>query len=602
MIRKTASTAPKAPKSRCSNSASREMPIQQLPSHVAAQIAAGEVIERPASVVKELVENSLDAGATSIAVAIREGGVAQIRVTDDGSGIPAGELALAFRHHATSKLSTIDDLNTVSTLGFRGEALPSVAAVARVVCVTRPPDAQAGARIEFRHGERIEQRPEGCPLGTTVDVADLFGDLPARRKFLRSASAESARVQEVVTRYALAHPEVRFTLSIDGREVISTAGSGRLQDTVLSVYGSEVAGRMLPVSLYDGDVSVEGYASAPELNRRNRSYTTLLVNRRWVYDRSIYYAIEQAYQGTLPDRRFPMAIINIDMPTHQVDVNSHPTKREVRFRNADRLFSLVQRAVREALIAHAPARAATRSFAPVDPRPEATGSPTVPGPSPAVGVVAQRDSLALPTTAMAPNEGSLRDVLADLRVVGQIRQTYIVAEGGSGMYLIDQHAAHERVVFDQIRQRMREGERPSQPLLAPLTAELSAAQAATLESYAELLAGYGFGLEPFGERAWLIRALPANMAARANPDPSLALSELLDAVAVEQVVMEREDALAATVACHGSVRAGTTLAQEEMDALLRQLQTTDNPHHCPHGRPTVVHFTEYQLEREFGRR
>ena len=578
------------------------MPIQQLPPHVAAQIAAGEVIERPASVVKELVENSLDAGAARVGVSIREGGVTEIRVTDDGCGIAADELDLAFRHHATSKLSTVEDLHTVSTLGFRGEALPSVAAVARVVCTTRQPDSQAGARIEFRHGARVAQRPEGCPPGTSVQVADLFGDLPARRNFLRSAPAEAARVQEVITRYALAHPEVRFTLAVDEREAINTPGSGRLQDAILSLYGHEVAGRMLPVSRTDGEVSVDGYTSAPELNRRNRSYTTLLVNRRWVYDRSIYYAIEQAYQGTLPDRRFPLAVINIAVPPEQVDVNSHPTKREVRFRNGDRLFSLVQRAVREALIAHAPARSVTRSFAPVAADPQPTSLPATARPASTGGATPRADGLALPTTDLAPAEGSLRDVLADLRVVGQIRQTYIVAEGRSGMYLIDQHAAHERVVYDQIRQRMGRGQRPSQPLLAPMTAELSASQIVTLESYANLLEDYGFGLEPFGDRAWLVRALPANLAARASPDPAAALSDLLDAVAVEQVVMEREDALAATVACHGSVRAGATLAQEEMDALLRQLQTTENPHNCPHGRPTVIHFSEYQLEREFGRR
>ena len=578
------------------------MPIQQLPPHVAAQIAAGEVIERPASVVKELVENSLDAGATRVGVAIREGGVTEIRVTDDGSGIAADELDLAFRHHATSKLSTVEDLHTVSTLGFRGEALPSVAAVARVVCTTRQPDSQAGARIEFRHGARVAQRPEGCPPGTSVQVADLFGDLPARRNFLRSAPAEAARIQEVITRYALAHPEVRFTLAVDEREAINTPGSGRLQDTILSLYGHEVAGRMLPVSRTDGEVAVDGYTSAPELNRRNRSYTTLLVNRRWVYDRSIYYAIEQAYQGTLPDRRFPLAVINIAVPPEQVDVNSHPTKREVRFRNGDRLFSLVQRAVREALIAHAPARSVTRSFAPVEADPQPASFLATARPASGGGATPPADGLALPTTALAPAEASLRDVLADLRVVGQIRQTYIVAEGRSGMYLIDQHAAHERVVYDQIRQRMGRGQRPSQPLLAPMTAELSASQIATLESYVDLLGDYGFGLEPFGDRAWLVRALPASLAARASLDPAAALSDLLDAVAVEQVVMEREDALAATVACHGSVRAGATLAQEEMDALLRQLQTTENPHNCPHGRPTVIHFSEYQLEREFGRR
>ena len=583
------------------------MPIQQLPPHVAAQIAAGEVIERPASVVKELVENSLDAGATRIDVAIREGGVAEIRVTDNGCGIPAGELSLAFRHHATSKLAAVADLQSVSTLGFRGEALPSVAAVARVACATRATDADAGARIEFRYGENVNERSIGCPVGATVQVVELFGNLPARRRFLRSPAAETARIQEVVTRYALADPGVRFTLNVDGRETVNTTGSGRLTDAILSIYGADVAGRMLPVSLADGDLSVSGYASAPDLSRHNRSYITLIVNHRWIHDRSIAYAIEQAYQGTLPDRRYPIAVIDIAIPPEQVDVNSHPSKREVRFRHENRLFSAVQRAVRDALLAHAPVRRVTRSFTPSGNPAVAAASPPAPPafrvPAPYAGRPAPPpDPLTLPTTSLAPTGGPLRDALADLRVVGQIRQTYLVAEGPAGMYLIDQHAAHERVVYDRLRHRAEHREPASQPLLAPLSAELSASQAATLEEYADLLAQYGFQLEPFGDHAWLVRAVPATLVARGNSDPATTLTDLLDAVAVEQVVMEQEDALVATIACHGSVRAGMTLAHDEMDALLRQLETTDNPHNCPHGRPTVVHFTEYQLEREFSRR
>ncbi len=579
------------------------MPIQQLPPHVAAQIAAGEVVERPASVVKELVENSLDAGATRVAVSVREGGVAEIRITDDGCGIASNELELAFRHHATSKLATAADLETVATLGFRGEALPSIAAVARVVCTTRNADAGAGARIEFRYGDLLGKQAAGCPVGTTIEIVELFGNLPARRRFLRSAAAETARIQEVVTRYALAYPEVRFSLTADGREQVNTAGSGRLQDVILSLYGGDVAARMLPVCADYGGVAVSGYASAPDLSRHNRSNITLLVNRRWVYHRSVIYAIEQAYQRTLPDRRFPLAVINVDLPAAEVDVNSHPTKREVRFRNENRIFSAVQRAVHDALVAHAPVREAARSFTPL-----ATPSPDVrpawPAPAPPepagnpLGPAA--DSPALPATGLASLSGSLRDVIAGLRVVGQIHQTYVVAEGREGMYLVDQHAAHERIVYDRIRARQQE--RVAQPLLAPVPAELTTAQTATLEEYTELLAGYGFQLEPFGGEAWLVRAVPATLASARNPDPALALINLLDAVAVEQVVMEREDALAATIACHGAVRAGHTLTHQEMDALLRQLETTENPHYCPHGRPTVIHFTEYQLEREFGRR
>ena len=587
------------------------MPIQQLPPHIAAQIAAGEVIERPASVVKELVENALDAGAARIAVAIRQGGVAEISVADDGCGIPAGELALAFQHHATSKLTAVADLESVATLGFRGEALPSIAAVARVSCRARPHNAEAGARIEFRYGDLVSQTEVGCPAGATVQVIELFGNLPARRRFLRSTAAEAARAQEVVTSYALSHPEVRFVFTVDDREQLNTPGSGRLQDAILAVYGAETAARMLPVDHTAGAIGVSGYTGAADLTRGNRAHITLLVNRRWVQSRRIAYAVEQAYRGQLPDRRYPVAVINIALPPALVDVNSHPAKREVRFRNENAVFTAVHRAVGDALLAHAPARTATRAFttpggrAGTAPAPEQQDGPVAPydgGPSQSSSPPPSPDRLALPVGAGSTTGASLREVLDGLRVVGQIRQTYIVAEGEGGMYLVDQHAAHERVLYDRIRPAAAGRERATQPLLAPLPADLSLAQVATLREYAALLAEYGFDLEAFGGNAWLVRALPAALAEHRNPDPARTLAELLDAVAVEQVVMEREDALAATIACHAAVRAGKTLAYAEMDALLRQLEATPNPHHCPHGRPTVVHFTEYQLEREFGRR
>lgn len=595
------------------------MPIRELPPEVAAQIAAGEVVERPASVVKELLENSLDAGATRIAVSVRQGGVAEISVTDDGCGIPAAEVPLAFRRHATSKLVTAADLSTVATLGFRGEALPSIAAVSRVTITTRPADAAAGLRSELRYGEMAASDALGCPPGTTIRVMELFGNLPARRGFLRSAAAETARIQEVVTRTALAWPGVRFSLTADGRPVVDTPGSGRMPEAILAIYGAEVAARMLPLSdtnaagepssdgLARADLAINGYVSAPEISRHNRSGVTLLVNRRWVQDRSLNYAIDQAYHGMLPERRYPIAVISIALPPERVDVNYHPAKSEVRFRQQPNLFSAVQRAVRDALIAHAPARPVARPFRPAG---DITGADTPP-PSDGRRIISpsgrgDNGGLVVPTpdypllpSALPTDAVPLRQTLESLRVVGQIRQTYVVAEGDGGMFLIDQHAAHECIVYQRILRQWADRERIAQPLLAPATAELTYAQQDTLQQHAELLAVSGYDLEPFGGSAWLLRAVPPQLAAA---DPIQSLLELLDAVALEQVVMERDDALAATLACHGSVRAGATLSHAEMTALITQLRDTPQPHRCPHGRPTVVHFTQYQLEREFGRR
>ena len=585
------------------------MPIRQLPTDVASKIAAGEVIERPASVVKELVENSLDAGATRIETVIREGGVAEIRVSDDGCGIPADEVSLAFLRHATSKLTTVDELQSVSTLGFRGEALPSIAAVSRATLTTRAIGADSGVRIQLRYGEPAGFDEVGCAPGTTVQAQELFGNLPARRKFLRSSAAETARIQEVVSRYALASPGVKFTLTADGRTILDTPGSGRARDAVLSVYGSDIASQMLPVLHVDGDISIDGFVSTPQISRGNRSYITLLVNHRWVFDGSVAYAITQAYQGMLPDRRYPVAVIDVVIPAHAVDVNSHPAKREVRFRNADRLFSAVHHAVRDALLAHAPVRQAVSVATPAHTDAPADSAPAQPLLAPGAsrspaGPRTTSGPAPLPTTQLVSSAGSLRDVLASLRVVGQIRQTYIVAEGPEGMYLVDQHAAHERVVYDRLRQQVSNQQRISQPLLSPTPCDLSIAQAATMEEYAELLESYGFGIEAFGNNTWLLRAVPTSLAdgGKGVTDPVQILLELLDAIALEQVIMEREDALAATIACHGSVRAGINLTIDEMSALLEQLEATPDPHSCPHGRPTVVRFTEYQLEREFRRR
>ncbi|PKB80090.1 MAG: hypothetical protein BZY88_09930 [SAR202 cluster bacterium Io17-Chloro-G9] len=570
------------------------MPIKVLAPELAAKIAAGEVVERPASVVKELVENSLDAGSSHIVVEIRGGGVDQLLVSDDGQGIAAEEVELAFRHHATSKLSTQEQLEVVATLGFRGEALASIAAVSRLVMTTRPPQAESGHRIEFQWGIKVGAGAQGCPAGTTVEVRDLFGNLPARRKFLKSNSTESARVQELVTRYALAYPHTRFQLTVDGRSVLASPGNGKPREALLAVYGPEAANGMLEVQGEEADSGyrVVGFAGAPSLHRANRSYMTFFVNRRWIQSRMLSFALEEAYHGLLPDKRYPFAAINLEIPYAELDVNCHPAKREVRFHQEGKVFSTLQRAVRAALVADSPVPAMRMpgGAAPgMSPAP-VNSSFFTPG---SLGR-GQTEPYSAPVDAAFPQQRP-----PSLKVVGQVKLTYIVAETPDGMYLVDQHAAHERVLFDRLRRRAEERSPESQPLLETVVVELSPGQAQVLQDQAPTLEAYGFALEPFGENTRLLRAVPAILASQ---DPGQALVDVLDMVAFEGLVRQREDVLAASIACHSAIRAGRAMNQAEMEALLEQLDATDNPHTCPHGRPTMLHFSAMHMEREFGRR
>ena len=572
------------------------MSINVLSPDVAAKIAAGEVVERPSSVVKELVENSLDAGASQITVEVKGGGIELMRVTDDGCGIPAGEVELAFHRHATSKLSGASDLDSIDTLGFRGEALPSIAAVARLSLATCSVDAQAGWEVHLRSGKVVTASPKGCPPGTSVTVQGLFEDLPARRKFLKSPSAETARISDLVSRYALAFPEIHFRLLIDGRNALTSPGNGSLADALVSVYGAETARSMLEVSWEGaGDgYSVNGFISAPSLNRANRSYITFLVNRRWIGSPYLSFALSESYQGFLPERRHPLAVLNLAVPLADVDVNVHPAKREVRFRQESRVFSALQRAVRATLIATSPVPEVRLAG---EPRSEA--GPMGPRPAfPASIGSRQQGGLPLDLSPVEPAPTPVEAVSA-LRIMGQVRSTYIAAEGPDGLYLIDQHAAHERVLFEKVSREVADRAPQAQALLEPVAIELSPGQDELVRGSVGLLERYGFILEPFGQRTYLLRALPVVVR---DVSQGKALLEVLDLMAYEGVLREQEEALAASIACHSSVRAGKGLSQQEMEELVRQLESCDNPHTCPHGRPTMIHLSSHHLEREFGRR
>ena len=571
------------------------MPIRVLPPDVASKIAAGEVVERPASVVKELLENSLDAGASSVTVEIQAGGVGQIRVTDNGEGIPDGEVELAFQRHATSKLQGPEQLDSVATLGFRGEALPSIAAVSRLSLTTRAGGADAGYRVQLEWGSIKRSTPEGCPQGTSVAVSDLFGNLPARRKFLKSNAAETSRVHDVVARYALVYPGVRFQLTVDGRPVIATPGSGKGRETLLALYGPEVAAAMLEVRASDPATgwSVEGFVSPPSVNRANRSYMTFFINQRWVQSRTLSFALEQAYYGLLPEKRYPISAVNLSLPYEDVDVNSHPAKREVRLRHEGRVFAAFQRAVREALIADSPV---PQMQPPRGPSSTAAAPTASAGPS---FFSRSAFSVPRPTVQSPPDAATPLQSAPALKVVGQLKLTYIVAEGPEGMFLVDQHAAHERVLFDKLVLDAEQSTPPSQRLLEPVSVELSPGQMDVLREQGDFLQSYGFQLEAFGDGAYLLRAVPQVLTSQ---DPGKSLLDVLDLVAFEGLVRQQDDILAASIACHGAIRAGKPLVEEEMRALLEQLESTPNPHTCPHGRPTMIHFSSYHMEREFGRR
>jgi DNA mismatch repair protein MutL len=566
------------------------MPIRVLDPQVVARIAAGEVVERPASVVKELVENSLDAGASQISVEVRGGGVSLIRVMDNGSGIPAADVELAFDRYATSKIGSLDDLEAISSLGFRGEALPSIAAVAQVDIVTRVAGEPVGTYLSWQDGEVVDRESQGRPQGTTVTVKNLFRKVPARLKFLKSPATENSHIANVVSRYALAFPEVKFALFIDGKASLRTPGGGRLIDSIIEVYGLEVARNMLEIKYkgWEGEAVsspvVTGVVGSPAISRSSRDYLSLFVNRRWTSSRLLAWAVEEAYHGLLMSGKHPVAVINISLSPKEVDVNIHPTKSEVKFQNEHAVFSAVQKAVRRTLIELTPVPK-------IEEVATAYGAPPVPRQELPLSVEAE--SIITPPPPLAPQTPAV--TLPALRILGQLSSSYIIAEGPDGLYLIDQHAAHERILFERLKDQRSRQEIEVQGLLQPVTFEVSPKQEAVLKSRCEDLAQFGFSIEPFGDRTFLVRAVPALLA---NKDWAEMVRELLDSGGEGGDWGER---IAISIACHGAVKAGQVLTDDEMRQLVRQLEQITMPHTCPHGRPTMISLSLGQLRKEFGR-
>ena len=568
------------------------MPIKVLAPEVISKIAAGEVIERPASVVKELIENSLDAGATQVSIEARGGGVRLIRVIDNGFGIPAEELGLAFQRYATSKISNLKDLDSVSSLGFRGEALPSIAAVAQVGVLSRTSESIAGAFLRLKDGIVLETGKRACPQGTSITVEHLFQNVPARLKFLKSSTTESSHISNLVSQYSLAFPEVRFSLVVDGRIALQTSGNHELLDVLVEVYGAKLAESMLRVG--EAGSTVYGFVSPPSLSRTSRSHLSFFVNRRWVKSRLLSRAVMDAYHGLLMSGRYPIAVLNISLPQQDIDVNVHPAKAEVRFRDEQALFTAVQRAVRAALIEEATVpQVARRPVGIGVDAPQFTESPEV----------RQKTLFAASHTNRQISDSAAVQYLAGsslpiLRVLGQLAATYIIAEGPDGLYLIDQHAAHERILFERIREQRASMAVEIQGMLEPLAIEVTPRQEEAIKSQRDVLESYGFSIEPFGTRTYLLRTVPSMLH---NGNAVQTVLEILDTLGEEGGVVGEEHKIASSLACHSAVRAGQVLKPDEISQLIQDLENTQSPLTCPHGRPTMIRFSASQLEREFGR-
>lgn len=581
------------------------MPIRILPDTIASQIAAGEVVDRPASVVKELLENAIDAGAQQIEIEVMQAGRRLIQVSDDGSGIPADELVLAVCRHATSKLSTAEDLFNIRTLGFRGEALASIGSVSRLTLITNTRQNPFGAKLTVEGGAPAEVLSIAAAAGTRVSVEDLFYNLPARLKFLKSDTTENRHITGLVTRYALAYPHIRWSMTQDEKPIFQTTGSGERFEILQALFGPTEAGKLMPLNFEERHLKVEGYISNLSLTRSNRKDITVFVNGRWVQDPVLTSAVIRAYNTMLMVGRYPVAALFVTIPPELVDVNVHPAKAEVRFRDQDAVFSGVQRAIRRGLLAFTPipdlnttrlwGRSLPETEGPGWQQSSFTGADDTNEAVRGGGLVTGSEFEAAQPQPTLPGSH-----LPLLRLVGQVASTYLIAEGPDGLYLIDQHAAHERVLFDQLMAQFNANAIPSQALLEPVVVELTPEKAGILEQQLEALLSLGFEIEPFGPNAFVIRSVPIVVD---RTDPRLAIEAVVNAFEEDEtpLMAEVEARVAARVCKRMAVKAGQILSEEEQRNLLLNLESSQSPRTCPHGRPTMIHLSVNLLERQFGR-
>jgi DNA mismatch repair protein MutL len=582
--------------------------IRLLPDALIDQIAAGEVVERPASVVKELVENALDAGAARVRIEVRDGGAALVAVTDDGCGMSAEDARLALERHATSKILSGEDLVRIGTFGFRGEALPAIASVSRLRLRTRARGAAEGFEVRIDGGKLIDARAAGGPEGTRIEVADLFANVPARRKFLKSAATEWSHVAEWLARAALALPGVHFDVQRDDRPALSWPAVRDPLERVAAVLSEREAESLVPARAVEGALRIDGFVSRPDAQRSNAAGLHLFVNRRPVRDRLLRHALLDAYRDVLPRGRFPTALLFLEVPPEAVDVNVHPAKWEVRFADPASVHRLVARAVRAALEERRwIAPGAAPATGPPASRPHFVAEPRAGSDWIFAGADGGRSGEGATASLFPAPGGTNAPALrfGDLRLLGQVLATYLVAETSDGLVLIDQHAAHERVLYEGLRASWREGGVARQPLLITETVELAPARVARIAAAAEPLLRLGFEVDAFGEGAVAVRAIPALLSGH---DPVSLLRDIADSLDTDPGGdagalrhSEAADTLFASLACHAARRAGERLESREQQALLAALDTIPFAPTCPHGRPVAVPIARGELERRFGR-
>lgn len=627
--------------------------IKRLPEIVANQISAGEVIERPASIVKELVENSIDAGSKEITIEVENGGRDSIRVKDDGKGIAEDDLELAFDRYATSKIENVNDLYSIRTLGFRGEALASIASISKVEIFSRSSDSLKGSKMLLEGGEIIKKAPAGVPVGTDITIRDIFYNTPARYKYLKTIETEFGHISNIVSREAMAYPEIKFTLIHNKREVLKTPGTGNLLDAIYSIYGEELVNNLIELEYEESYVKLSGFITRPNYTRSSRNHQIFFVNKRTVYNRSLSRGVEKGYQGLIPPGRYPVVFLNLKLNQVLVDVNVHPSKREVKFSREEIIEKIIEKGVRTNLsrINTAPQLKVRKqkgdsfqeikfdfdNYKPLDTNGRRSNTelsddnkyfadkPYFPENKQAGGKVAEEnikkdirnnfyrekqpeyfiynpEVKSIPEERVKTNYETDKPPLPGInRIFGQILNTYILAEGTDGLYIIDQHNAHERVLYEKKYAEYRQQEILTQGLLVPVNIEVTLAEKEIIEKHFDLLNKLGIKIESFGSNSYIVTELPLLLK---NLPGQVIVREIIDRLLENDRKLQPADLiddLITLMSCKAAIKAGKYLDMREMIELVAELFNTENPERCPHGRPIIIHISNEDIARSMGR-